>query len=267
MDRLERRFRRDLAAIGGPAPSGVAPVTDDDVDALPPSVATYLRAMGVVGRPRIRSFRAAFEGRFRRSPGGRWWPCTALQYNAALPSPTRLFDMRLRLLPLVSMDGQDVYLSGHGRMRGKLAGLIPVVDSASAELDASELVTYLNDAVLIAPSLLLNDHVTWDGTGPRSFRVRLTDGACTVGAHVNLDGEGRPTTFVTDDRWCALPGGLVRARWKTPIDDWAVVGGHPYPTSAAAVWELPDGLFRYIEGRFVPGSIVTDVADPVEVLG
>jgi hypothetical protein len=89
------------------------------------------------------------------------------------------------------MDGQDVYVAGHGRMRGTLAGLIPVLDSAGAEFDASELVTYLNDAVLIAPSLLLNDHVTWDGTGPRSFRVRLTDGACTVGAHVNLDGEGR----------------------------------------------------------------------------
>ena len=45
-----------------------------------------------------------------------------------------------------------------------------------------------------------------------------------------------------------------------------VVGGHPFPTPAAGMG-APRWLFRYIEGRFVPGSIVTDVADPVEVLG
>lgn len=265
MDRLERRFWRDLDAIGPPPRSSVAVVTDDEIDDLPQPVGTYLRAMGVVDRPRFASFRAAFEGRFRRSPAARWWPCTAWQYDTNLPSPTRLFDMQLRVLPFVTMDAQDLYVAGRGRMTGKLAGAIPVLESSGPELDVSELVTYLNDAVLLAPSFLLDEHVTWEGTGPRSFRVHLTDGVLTVSADVSLDGRGRPTSFTTTDRWCALPSGLVQARWTTPIDTWTVLDDRPYPTSGAAVWELPGGPFRYIDGRFVPGTIVWDGAAPVEV--
>ena len=37
------------------------------------------------------------------------------------------------------------------------------------------------------------------------------------------------------------------------------------PISAAALWDLPDGPFRYIEGRFVPETLVMDAGPPVEV--
>ena len=50
------------------------------------------------------------------------------------------------------MTGRDAYVHGHGRMHGKLAGLVTVADAAGPENDVSELVTYLNDAVFFAPS-------------------------------------------------------------------------------------------------------------------
>ena len=36
----------------------------------------------------------------------------------------------------------------------------------------------------------------------------------------------------------------------------------PFPGVAAAVWDLPDGPFRYAEGRFDPDSIVFDTPVP-----
>jgi hypothetical protein len=41
------------------------PVTEEDIAGLPTTVRRYLRAMGVVNRPRDWSFLAHFTGRFR----------------------------------------------------------------------------------------------------------------------------------------------------------------------------------------------------------
>nr|WP_233498882.1 DUF6544 family protein [Blastococcus sp. TF02A-26] len=207
---------------------------------MPHPVRRYLTAMGVVGRPRTRSFRAHLGGRFRRGPGGRWMPCEAWQVNT-VDEIARLFRMRLLLGGAVPMWGWDTYRSGHGRMRGKLLGVVPVADGSGPEFDTSELVTWLNDAVLLAPGMLLDPRVRWEETGEDSFRVAVTDAGRTVSAEVLLGARDRPRDFRTEDRWADLPGGLVRATWSTPVLDWTTVDGLPRLGRACALWHLPDG--------------------------
>lgn len=234
-------FTRYVAAAGLPdvAP-GAAPVSDADLAGLPHPARRYLHAMGVVGRPRTRSFRAHLTGRFRRGPDAPWMPCDAWQYNT-VDEIARLFRMRLRFAGVVPMWGWDTYQAGHGRMRGTLLGLVPVADGSGPEFDTSELVTWLNDAVLMAPGMLLDARVTWQETGEDSFRVAVTDAGRTVAAEVLLGARDRPRDFRTDDRWADLPGGLVRATWSTPVLDWTIADGRPRLGRARAEWHLPDG--------------------------
>jgi hypothetical protein len=170
--------------------------------------------------------------------------------------------MRLTMWRVLPVYATDTYVRGRGRMRGKVLDLVPVVNGTGPEFDISELVTYLSDAILLAPALLLDEHVTWVDAGPQSFDVRLTYGERTVSGRVDLDGDGLPANFHTTDRWCTLPTGLVRTPWSTPVDDWIVVDDRPFPGVAAAVWDLPDGPFRYAEGRFDPDSILFDPVVP-----
>jgi Family of unknown function (DUF6544) len=257
---LEHHFRSDLHDL--PEPLGEVDkrtVTEVELLRLPDAARSYLRFMGVVGHPRDWSFRARFTGRFRRAPGTRWMPCNAWQYNTNLPAPTRIFDMRVALGGVVPMFGRDLYEGGHGQMRGKLLDLVSVADSSGAEFDASELVTYLNDALMVAPSMLLNPNVAWTPVGRRSFDVSLTDAGRTVTGRVYLRNDGQLADFSTTDRWCALSDGLVRAPWSTPVDGWTVVRGRPFPTMAAAIWDLPSGPFRYAEGHFDPETVAFNV--------
>jgi hypothetical protein len=64
---------------------------------------------------------------------------------------------------------------------------------------------------------------------------------------VRLDVDGAPREFWTDDRYADLPDGLVRARWRTPVEGWTEVDGRPLMTGACAIWELCGGPFRYAE--------------------
>jgi hypothetical protein len=240
-----------VAGAGLPdRPVSAGPVTDADLVGLPAVAARYLRAMGVVGRPRTWSLRAHFTGRFRREPAQPWMPLDAWQYNSAV-SVERLFRMRLLVAGVVPMWGWDTYRSGTGRMLGKALGLITVADGSGVEFDVSELVTWLDDAVLRAPGMLLGGRATWEAVSDDSFRVALTDNGHTVSGVVALDEAGRPRTFRTEDRWADLPGGMVRAPWSTPVLGWTVVDGRPRMTGGAAVWHLPDGDFRYGEMTLV----------------
>jgi hypothetical protein len=221
-------------------------VTDDDIADLPPVVARYLRAMGVVGHPPTRSLQAHWSGRFRLRPDKPWLPCDAWQYNSAL-EVARLFRMRLLVGRVLPVWGWDTYRGGTGRMLGKALGLVTVADGSGPEFDLGELTTWLNDAVLLAPGTLLSAAVTWEATGDDSFRVSVADGGRTVSAEVFLDDDGRPRDFRSEDRYADLPGGPVRALWSTPVQGWTAVDGRPRITGGAAVWHLPDGEFRYGE--------------------
>ena len=150
-----------------------APVTEADLAALPDAVARYLNFMGVAGLLPDSSFLAHFTGRFRLRPQLPWMRCVVWQYNSS-PAVARLFHMRITAAGVLPMTGRDAYVHGHGRMHGKLAGLVTVADAAGPENDVSELVTYLNDAVFFAPSMLLALPVSWapPETPPLTSRLR-----------------------------------------------------------------------------------------------
>lgn len=254
---LYRRFRAEVdraetdraevdrteAPTVGPGP----PVTAADLAGLPDVVRHYLQFMRVEGRPRDRTVEARFVGRFRMPRLG-WMPAEAWQLDRA-PVVGRLFVMRLRLARVLPMVGVDSYLNGRGRMVGKLLNLFTVADGKGEEFDVGELTTYLNDAVLLAPSMLLEPQVAWEQIDHRSFTVALSDSGRTVSARVDVDERGAPTVFASSDRYADLPGGPVRALWRTPVESWDTSGDRPVPGQTSAIWDLPDGPMTYVEGR------------------
>ncbi|SNS11238.1 hypothetical protein SAMN04488107_1425 [Geodermatophilus saharensis] len=244
--RPPRAFTRRLAAECLPAGPAADPVTEADLDGLPPAAVRYMEAMGVVGRPRTRALRAHWRGRFRRRTDGPWMPCDAWQVNTA-EEVARYYRMRLLVGRVVPMWGWDTYRHGAGRMLGRALGVVTVADGSGPEFDSGELVTWLNDAVLLAPAMLLHPRTGWEDLGEDRFGVSVTDAGRTVGAVVALDGCGRPLDFWTGDRWADLPGGPVRTPWSTPVSGWTVAAGGLRPVGGAAVWHLPDGEFTYGE--------------------
>jgi hypothetical protein len=256
---LARAFARGLQDADLPQPPAAAPVVDDAALAeLPPPVQRYLRFMGVVGRPRDWSLRARFVARFRRGPG-EWLACEALQYDTRL-RVSRLFYMQLNLYGVLPVTVRDTYLQGRGVMSANAFDAFRVAEGTGYELDVGELVTYLNDAILMAPSLLLGPETTWRAVDGESFDVTLNDGPLSVTARVWLDDSGAPQDFSTTDRFFDAPDGKrVRTEWRTPVSGWQDAGGRKLPTRARAVWILPSGPFPYADFSIDPAQIAHDV--------
>ena len=258
MNIQRRLLDAEVAATLAAGPPASRPLTAADLSDLPSAVQRYLRFMGVVGRPPDWSFRARFRGRFRLRPGQRWMPYDAWQYNSAT-EVTRISQMRVTWAG-IPMLGTDTYLRGRGRMRGKLLNVVTVADGQGPEFDIGELATYLNDAILVAPSMLLAGATSWSEVDDGCFDVTLADAGLSVTARVSLDERGAPSDFSTTDRYAAMPGGPVRARWTTPIVGWELAGDRPLPSGGSAVWHLAEGPFAYAEGRFVRDSVEYNAA-------
>jgi hypothetical protein len=259
-EQMYRRLSEDVCAagVGAGDPNPVA-ITEQDCAGLPETVRRYLHAMGVVGRPRDWSFQAHLTGRFRLKGQGSWMPAEVWQYNSAI-GVSRIFHMRIDFAGVVPMVGRDTYVGGRGIMHGRLLGLVTVAHSKGPETNLSELVTYLNDAVLMAPSMLLRPNTSFAPVDDHSFDVTLVDAGMTVTARVLLDDDARPVSFVTTDRYADLPGGLVRAEWSTPIDGWQPDGHRFVFTRGHAIWNLPDGPLDYLDFTMSPGDLRRNVA-------
>lgn len=259
---LETRFTRELGEEGlstGPGPTD--PVTAEEVAPLPEPVRRYLTFMKVVGSPRIWSFRARMAGTFRLAPDQPWVPMDAWQYNTRLDH-ARLFYMTLKKYG-VPILGRDTYLRGEGRLLIRPLDLFTVQDARGEELAIGELVTYLNDGILTAPSMLLGPETNWTAVDDRTFDVALTDSGRTVKGRVFLDERGAPVDFETTDRFGQDPADperkFVRARWTTPVEAWTEVGGRPVPVSGQAVWHFPGGDFAYGKMGVVPETLEFNV--------
>ena len=107
--------------------------------------------------------------------------------------------------------------------------------------------------------MLLGPDTTWNQVDDDAFDVTLTDAGHTVTGRVVIDERGAPRDFSTTDRFAALPEGLVRTQWTTPIGDWTIANGRRLPVGTSAIWQFPEGPFPYIQGGFVPGSVAYNV--------
>ena len=258
---MRHDFLREVAEADLDASRGLeTPVGADELQALPGPAQRYMRFMNVVGRPRAWSFRSGFSGRFRPGVDKSWGDCEAWQYNRRAPI-ARYFRIRMKYLGPLPVVARDTYDEGEGRLEVRLLDFVTVADATGEPFDIGELVTWLNDAVLMAPSMLLGPEVSFEPVDDNAFDLALTDAGHVVRARVFVDGRGAPVDFSTTDRFYA-PGHQepVRTRWTTPVDGWILRGEQPTVSRAQAVWHFPDGPFPYADFVPIPGELVFNVA-------
>lgn len=225
-------------------------VTASDLAALPAPVAGYLRRVGAVGQPRVRSFYADVHGRIRAGRGKAWMPFTGKQLNTYGRSPQRLFLMRANMkgLPVTVF---HAYSDGSATMRGKLLSLVPVVNAAGPDMARAETVTVFNDLVVLAPAAIIDAPVRWAGIDDHRVRGTFTNGQIEVAATLVFNDAHELVDFISDDRLRASSDGstLTRQRWSTPLAGYRMLHGRTVATTGWGRWHAPrpEGEFAYLE--------------------
>jgi hypothetical protein len=243
---LRRQYDRDLA-VNVAASASAVPVTDADLAHLPPPVQRYLRAVGVVGQPRVANYRVRMHGRIRSARDGRWMPFASEQYNVVHPA-ARMFYLDATMFA-IPVQGYHRYVGASASMRVKAAALVPVATEAGPEMTQSETVTLFNDMCLMAPATLIDPAIEWAVVDADHVRARFTNAGHTIHAELSFDAAGLLTNFVSDDRYQAATNGSgpKLLRWSTPIPGYRTYGSVRLAAGGEGRWHDPDGEYAYIE--------------------
>ncbi len=246
------RYRSAVAALAAPpGPHPAPPVSDADVDALPPLVARWLRRTGVVGRPHVGVVRTTVTGRLRGGPDEPWMPFTGEQTNTFDAAPARLFllDATRGGLPV---DVLHVLRGGRATMAAHVLGVVPVMRGAGPDLDRSEVVTVLDDLCLLAPAALVDAPVTWRDVDASRVRATYRTATGSVDAVLTFDAAGDLVDVASDDRGRASADGRTSTptHWSTPVDRVELDAQGRRVVTGRAVWHGPEAPFTYADMTF-----------------
>ena len=249
------RFAHDrdalLARPVRPAPL----VMEADLASLPPLMQTYLRRVGAVGRPRVRSMRVLFNAQMRSSATSPWMQSTATQYEFFDP-PARLFYMNATRSG-VPLDVFHRYIDSAATFQVRIASLFSVVDKRGPVLTRAETVTLMNDIVVMAPAAVLDLPFTWKTVGERSLLATFTNAGNTVSAALGFDAAGDLVGFLSNDRTQEDAKGSRNVPWSTPISGYREVDGIRVGALGDANWVETSGEWTY--GKFEIRSIAYNV--------
>ncbi len=229
--------------------------TGKELEELPAPVARYLRLVLREGQHYIRSARIVQEGELRlRRTERRWSPFTARQEFSVLPAGF-VWDARVRLLPFLSAQIRDSDIAGRGSMRGKLFGLIPVVNaSGSPELAQGGLQRYLSELVWFPTALLPGQGVTWTAIDDRRALATLTDSGTSVSLEFRFNDRDEVAEVFTSGRWREVEGNYLLTPWGGRHLNYEERQGILIPTEFVVVWHLRDADFDWLKGR------ITDIS-------
>jgi hypothetical protein len=241
------------------------PATYDprELDALPSPVARYLQLVLRHDQATIRRARIVWRGEFNLgSPGAdNWKPFDATQDYAVDP-PGFVWDARIAMLPGLPVMVRDSFVSGRGSMRGMIAGLFSVVDSAGTPAIAgAALQRHLGEAIWFPTALLPSQGLRWEAIDATRARATLATGDVTAAVEFTFGTSGLPDSAFVPARLYDDGKSLPAPHpWRARNLTWGEIDGATVPIEAVAEWLLPSGTYAYWRGG--PVAIRYEYAAP-----
>jgi hypothetical protein len=223
-------------------PSSDRVFSSRELSDLPEAGQRYLGHAIVAGTPLASAVRLRMHGEIKLKG---WCPFSAEQvicwkrgmmWNAAV----RMYGMPIR--------GGDSFVDGHGMMRWKLFGILPIINGSGPDLDRSAAGRVNIESVWL-PSVLCGDEVSWIQSGTSNPRARFTAHSETAEIDFVVDEIGRLKS-VSMPRWGNPNGSEFRyANFGGFVEQEGRFGGYTIPTRMRVGWYFGTGKFES-EGEF-----------------
>ncbi len=225
---------------------GFGPISASDLEDLPRLLQAYLIKVGVVGKPKVKYFKAAMSGEMKLDKDKDYAPVKVEQYTF-IDSGKRLFHITMKFKG-IPISGIHFYHSEDAMMRIKILDLFKVVDYSGESMHRAETVTYFNDLCIMAPGALLEEGIQWETIDDRRVKGTLTKHGHMVSAILTFSKDSMLENFVSNDRLSVDSKGNYESHpWSTPMSSYESVGDYYIGNKGHAVWHYPDGDFHYIK--------------------
>ena len=220
-------------------------ITRSDIEHLPPLLQSYIKKVGVIGKPEIHSVRLKQSGSFRTKPEQKWMPLIAEQYYNPNSNSFVWFG-KIKAAPMVSITGKDIFLNNKGHMVIKLLNIKTIGDAQGPEVDEGELMRYISEIPWF-PTAFLNENLEWNQLDSSKVKVTMKLNDTEFNGIFHFDARGLLSKFSTR-RYMDVDGKYLLKEWTPEYLDYEQRNGYLIPSRGKAIWLLESGAFCYFEG-------------------
>lgn len=219
-------------------------ITEEAIADLPQPLKKYLKKNGYVNQPMMRNMYIRFENtKFRMEAGKNPIPIDFCQVNF-VGRPDRYAFLKARMFGL-PVQVRDSVQDGKGSMIGVLAKHFQLFHSTGPEMDQSQLITALADAVFM-PSLFLQEYITWRTIDQRRVEGTISWKGVSVKGRFTFDDSGDIVRFDTEERYMDENGkGTSLVPWFVLYENYQSDEKYRRPGCVSVNWQLPQGVDNY----------------------
>jgi hypothetical protein len=214
---------------------------------LPEPAQRYLAHAIAPEAPLAAAVRLRMHGTIRLKK--RWHPFTAEQ--VIVRDRGMVWRARVKFAG-TTIRGFDCFLDGEGRMRWKLAGVLPVMRAEGPDITRSSAGRFAAESVWL-PSVFVSERVSWEAEEPGIAHARFA-----IDEHdedVALTLSGGCLQSVALSRWGNPDGGDFRdVEFGAAVDQEATFDGYTIPARIRAGWYFGTDRFES-EGKFLHATI------------
>jgi hypothetical protein len=234
---------QSLETMWADAPAATGRFEPEMVDHLPEPARRYLRHTLAPGAPLSTTLRLSMTGEIKL--GGHWRTFAADQVarwdrGFVWAARTRIAGLPIR--------GADSLIDGHGEMRWRMLGIIPVMSADGADVSRAAAGRMHSEALWL-PAALLGDDVTWSADhGQPHLSVRAHGEDSELSLTIDADGAVQSMSLL---RWRdhGAAGSFSYSPFGGTTSADATFGGVTLPTRYAIGWDFGSDTFA-TEGEF-----------------
>ncbi len=247
---VKKQFQNDINALLAENQLSVDNelFTEKDFSHLPTTIRQYIANCGYIGTQKMSYLKMEYHNvDFSQGKDRPNLKIDYTQYNF-INEPCRLalIDSSMFGIPF---EGYDYYQNGTGGMKGVIAKAITLFDQTGADMDKACLATFLAES-LFAPTVLLQDYITFEEINDFEVRATITYGGQTASGIFTFNEQYEMISFTTNDRAATgTDGNTEYIPWSALCSDYQFSpNGIKCPTKFQAVWNYPDRDFVYFDG-------------------
>jgi len=216
-----------------------------DTSHLPPPVKTWLARSGALDKPTMTMGEIRQRIQLKTAvEQDNYYPATAHQLTR-IDSPGFLWQVEVKMNPLLWMRGRDSYQAGKGSMNIWLNSLIPVVREVGPKIDEGAMQRFLGEMVWF-PQQALQPYIEWEAIDAKSARATMTWGGISASGVFTFEKNGDFMRFEALRYYGADKDG-ERIPWILTVQDYEVFEGVRVPSKLEASWELDSGHWTWLK--------------------
>ena len=247
---VKKQFQNDITTLLAENQLSVdnEQFTEKDFSHLPSAIQRYIENCGYIGKQKMSYLKMEYNNvDFSQGKDRPTLTIDYTQYNF-INEPCRMavIDSSMFAIPF---EGYDYNKNGTGGMKGVIAKAFTLFDQTGADMDKACLVTFLAES-LFAPSVLLQDYITFEEISDYKVRTTITYGGQTAKGIFTFNEQYEMISFTTNDRAVSgTDGKMEYVPWSAICNDYQLFpNGIKYPTKFQAVWKYSDGDLVYFDG-------------------